>query len=285
MHTARGTIFSIEEFSTFDGPGIRATVFLKGCPLRCVWCHNPEGQRFVPEVVRSPNGCLNCGACLAAGKAATGTPTLTEESIPVCPRHLVRRCGEELDADALCRRLAKNAALLNAADGGVTFSGGEPLAQPDFLLAALRGLDGVTHRAIQTTGFTAPEVFRQVLEHCDYVLYDLKLMDSAAHRHYTGVPNETILQNFRTLAGSGKPLTVRIPLIPAVNDTAENLTATARFLRENGIDKVEMLPYNRMAGGKYAMLGRQYTPGFDESAEPQPHKELFTEYGIEVDIL
>ena len=128
-------------------------------------------------------------------------------------------------------------------------------------------------------------MFRQVLDNCDYVLYDLKLMDSAAHRHYTGVSNETILQNFRTLAASGKPLAVRIPLIPAVNDTVENLTATARFLRENGIDRAEMLPYNRMAGGKYAMLGRQYTPGFDESAEPQPHKELFTEYGIEVDIL
>ena len=237
------------------------------------------------EVVRSPNGCLGCGACLAAGKAASGTPSLTEESIAVCPRHLVRRCGEESDADALCRRLAKNTALLNAAGGGVTFSGGEPLAQPDFLLAVLHGLDGVTHRAVQTTGYAAPEVFRQVLDSCDYVLYDLKLMDSAAHRQYTGVPNETILQNFRTLAASGKPLAVRIPLIPAVNDTAENLTATARFLRENGIDRVEMLPYNKMAGGKYAMLGRRYTPGFDETAEPQPRRELFKEYGIEVNIL
>ncbi len=128
-------IFSIEEFSTYDGPGIRMTVFLKGRPLRCSWCHNPEGQSFEAQVVRSPNGCIGCGACLNVGEKETGRRTLTEASIAVCPRGIVRLCGEEYTSERLVGIIGKNVDMLNAAGGGVTFSGGEPLCQHAFLLA------------------------------------------------------------------------------------------------------------------------------------------------------
>ncbi len=281
----QGTVFSIEEFSTYDGPGIRSTVFLKGCPLRCSWCHNPEGQDFAPAILRSPAGCLGCGACLAAGEAETGSPCLTAASIGACPRRLVRSCGQGYTVEGLVARLDKNLPLLAAAEGGVTFSGGEPLAQSAFLLACLAALEGRAHRAIQTSGWAGEEVFRQVLQHCDYVLYDLKLMDDAAHRRYTGAGNAPILRNFAVLAASGLPFVVRTPLIPGVTDTPENLRAIAALLAQHGVGYIELLPYHKMAGGKYPMLGRAYSPGFDETALPQPRREIFDEYHIEVRIL
>ncbi|MBE6757543.1 MAG: glycyl-radical enzyme activating protein [Ruminococcaceae bacterium] len=281
----QGRIFSIEEFSTFDGPGVRMTVFLKGCPLCCMWCHNPEGQAFEIEWVRSPNGCLECGACLAAGLHTKGTPSLVAESVAVCPRHLVRAAGEDIAAADLVARIEKKAAMLNAVGGGVTFSGGEPLAQPQFLAECLHLLRGKTHRAIQTAGFAEPQLFADILDECDFVLYDLKLMDSARHKQYTGVDNAVILENYRTLAKSDTPFITRIPLIPTVNDTAENITATARFMADLGMDRVELLPYNRAAGAKYALLSQQYSPTFDENAPPETHEDIFNEYGIGVTIL
>ncbi len=281
----QGTVFSIEEFSTYDGPGIRSTVFLKGCPLRCSWCHNPEGQEHAAVIVRSPAGCLGCGACLAAGAAETGTPCLTQASIAACPQRLVRLCGQVLTVEGLLDRLDKNLPLLAAAGGGVTFSGGEPLAQPDFLLACLAALQGRAHRAIQTSGWAGEDVFRQALTRCDYVLYDLKLMDDTLHRQYTGQSNAPVLRNFALLAASGPPFVVRTPLIPGVTDTQQNLTAIAALLAQNGVKYIELLPYHKMAGGKYPMLGRQYTPGFDETALPQPRQEIFEKYHIEVRVL
>jgi len=280
-----GRVFSIEEFSTYDGPGIRMTVFLKGCPLRCMWCHNPEGQRFEKEMARSPNGCLECGACLRMGEKLTGVPCLVPESAAVCPRHLVRQCGEDYTPEELVAKIEKNLAILNMSGGGVTFSGGEPLCHAEFVIACMRLLKGRTHRALQTCGFAPAETFQRVLAECDYVLYDLKLMDDAKHRHYTGVSNEQILKNYRTLAASGKGLCTRIPLIPTVNDTEENITATARFMRECGVSYVELLPYNKMAGGKYLMLGRTYETDFDGSIEPVVQTQIFNTYGIEVKVL
>lgn len=280
-----GRIFSIEEFSTFDGPGVRMTVFLKGCPLSCEWCHNPEGQSFEMQWVRSPNGCLGCGACLEAGRRACGTPSLTAESAAACPRHLVRAAGEELTAAELVARLEKNLGMVNAVGGGVTFSGGEPLAQPVFLKACLQQLAGKTHRALQTSGFASPQLFADVLPHCDYVLFDLKLMDREQHKRYVGADNAWILKNYRTLADSGVPFITRIPLIPTVNDTAENITATARFMAECGVTKIELLPYNRAAGAKYALLSKMYAPSFDGDLPPQPHREIFEQYGIGVTIV
>ena len=280
-----GKIFSIEEFSTFDGPGVRMTIFFKGCPMRCMWCHNPESQGFDDEIVRSPNGCLECNACLRVGEEKTGVPSLVEESIGVCPRHLIRHCGEDVTSEELLARVEKKREMLNLCNGGVTFSGGEPLAQPDFLLECLKGLKGKTHRAIQTCGLCDPATFEQILAECDYVLYDLKLIDPIAHQHYTNCKNEKILKNFQSLAKSGKEFITRVPLIPTVTDTEENLTAIAALLKENGVRQVELLPYHKTAGAKYKMLGRRYEITFDPSILPNPHTEIFKNYDIEVKLL
>ena len=280
-----GKIFSIEEFSTFDGPGIRETIFLKGCPLKCTWCHNPEGQSFETMVVKSPNGCLNCGLCTEKGRELTGIPSLVKESVAVCPRNLVRICGEDKSAEELIKIIDKNIAILNASGGGVTFSGGEPLSQPEFLLECLKLLKGKTNRAIQTTGFASEKIFSEIIKNCEYVLYDLKLMDDEKHKFFVGGSNKNILKNYQSLAKSGVQFITRIPLIPTVNDTVENLEATAKFMKENGVKKIEILPYNKMAGGKYKLIGKEYTPGFDVTIEPSPRKEIFEKYEIEVRVL
>ena len=280
-----GTIFAVEEFSTYDGPGMRMTVFLKGCPLSCEWCHNPEGQSFDSAWVRSPNGCLSCGACLEAGRRERGTPCLTEASREVCPRRLVRLCGEEYTPEELLARLEKNLTVLNAVGGGVTFSGGEPLAQSEFLLACLRGLRGRTHRAVQTSGYASAEVLGDVLRETEFVLYDLKLMDDALHRRYTGVSNAAILDNYRLLAESDTEFITRVPLIPSVTDTQQNITAIAAFMDSLGVRRVELMPYNTMAGSKYALVDRKYCPSFDTSVTPTPHGDIWGQYGIEVTVL
>lgn len=280
---SEGTVFSIEEFSTFDGPGIRTTVFLKGCPLRCIWCHNPEGQSFEDQILRNPNGCIGCGKCLRAGTRGSGELRLTEESIEVCPRNLVRRCGERYTPQAFCGRLLKNEELLR--EGGVTFSGGEPLAQPAFLLQCLTLLRGRLNRAVQTSGYCDPNVFLTVLEQTDYMLFDLKLMDREEHLRDTGVSNDCILENFRALCRSGAAFCVRVPLIPGVTDTEENLRAIAAIMKENGARMAELLPYNRMAGGKYALAGMHYAPTFDEGQEVAVRRELFEDAGIRIKVL
>ena len=272
-----GTIFSIEEFSTFDGPGVRCTVFLKGCPLRCQWCHNPEGQLFQPQILRSPNGCIQCGSC--------SNTRMTKESIPLCPQHLYRICGETISPEKLVERLSDKFWMLNTASGGITFSGGEPLSQPEFLDECLSLLKSRVHRAIQTSGYTDKNTFYRILKNTDYVLFDLKLIDSEKHKHFTGVDNTTILNNYKTLASSGVPFVTRIPLIPGVNDTAENLTATANFISQLGVKQIDLLPYNRAAGAKYKSIGRLYSPDFNENQAPQIHEDIFEAFNIEVKVL
>ncbi|MBE6577843.1 MAG: radical SAM protein [Ruminococcaceae bacterium] len=273
-----GTVFSIEEFSVFDGDGIRMTVFLKGCPLRCEWCHNPEGQRREREVCRSMNGCIECGACLTYGE-------LGESSITACPRGLVRYVGDVYTVEDIVRIVSANADILNVSGGGVTFSGGEPLMQSAFLRGCLCELRGVTDRAIQTAGYCEKDTFLQVLSDCDRVLYDLKLIDDADHIRYTGVSNRMILENYRALSKSGKPFVTRIPLIPTVTDTEKNIEGIADLMKECGVSYVELMPYNKMAGSKYASLARKYEVSFEEHIEPCAHVEIFKEYGIEVKIL
>ncbi len=282
---SKGKIFSIEEFSVFDGPGIRMSVFFKGCPLRCVWCHNPEGQEFETQIVRSPNGCQECYACLEAGRRQTGKPCLVEQSIAVCPNNLLRFCGQDVTVAEIVGVVLKKAELLKMSGGGVTFSGGEPLAQAEFLNNCLLALDGKVHRAIQTTGFCQTDTFLKILSNCDFVLYDLKHMDSEIHKKYTGVGNEKILENYKLLASSKKEFITRVPLIPTVNDTESNIAMLCEFLTQNGVNKIELLPYNRSAGAKYKLVGRDYSVDFDENAAVNTHMEIFNKYKIEVKVL
>ena len=282
----KGTVFSIEEFATFDGPGIRMTVFLKGCPLRCTWCHNPEGQRAAAEYRRSPNGCTGCGACLRAAQTMPdGTLRLTRQSLQACERGLIRPCGEEYTPEELCRRLLKNERILRMNGGGVTFSGGEPTAQAPFLRACLSLLDGHLHRAIQSCGYTDEGTFDALLSECDYMLYDLKLIDPAQSRRYCGVDNAPILRNYRALAASALPFVTRIPLIPGVTDTEENLTDIARLMASCGVDYAELLPYNRMAGSKYASVLREYNPQFDTERAVTSREDIFARHGIRIQIM
>lgn len=273
-------VFSVEEFSVFDGPGIRTSVFLMGCPLHCEWCHNPEGQSFKNFILRSPNGCTKCGNCLKFAINDGGKTVFTENSIKNCPNALLRHCAEEYTAEELCAKLEKNIFMLNAAGGGVTFSGGEPTSSPDFLLECLSLLEGKTNRAVQTCGYCSPSVFAKVLDNCDYMLFDIKLVDEALHKRYTGVSNSAILQNFRTLVSSERKFVIRMPLIPTVTDTEENIEAVACLLEQNGINYIELLPYNKMAGSKYRLAGKVYKPSFDESIPVTIRTELFAKHGI-----
>lgn len=279
------TVFSIEEFTTYDGPGIRTTVFIKGCPLSCVWCHNPEGQNPLSEFMRSNQGCEGCGACVKASREVNGERVLTQESALACPHSLIKTCGIEYTSHALVKKLEPMLKILNLNDGGITFSGGEPLFNPDFLYECLVLLKGKTNRAIQTTGYCDSATFTKILGECDFVLYDLKFIDSDLHEKYCGVDNEQILKNYEILAQSKIPFITRVPLIPTVNDTIENLTATAKLLQRLGVEKIELLPYNKLAGSKYGSLLRKYQPDFDEKKEPAPHEEIFREYGITVRVL
>ncbi|MDR1093348.1 MAG: glycyl-radical enzyme activating protein [Clostridiales bacterium] len=276
-----GTIFSIEEFAVFDGPGIRTAVFFKGCPLRCNWCHNPEGLERAPQVVRNPNGCLACGKCaplLGAGKTAA------EDDLCVCPRGLLRISGAAYTSGALAARLLKNADILNANGGGVTFSGGECLMQAGFLEETLERLRGKVHTAAQTSGFAEAGAFDRVIRKTDLVMFDLKVMDRALSKKYTGQYNDLILENFAALKASAAPFIARAPLIPGVTDTEENYGAILAAVKGSRALRVELLPYNKMAGGKYKLAGRKFEPMFDEGVAPRIDTGLFERNGIEASV-
>lgn len=279
----KGLIFSIEEFSVYDGPGIRTAVFFKGCPLRCNWCHNPEGLEAKPQIVRSPNGCLKCGRCTA--EAAKHGGVLTKECISVCPQHLIRESGVYYTADELEKKLLKNADILTDGGGGITFSGGECLMQIDFLTEMAKRLHGKVHLAIETSGYADGEKFRELLKYLDLVMFDLKIIDKDVFREYIGADNTRILENFGILAENRVTFVPRTPLIPGVTDTTENLEAIAALVAGTHADHVELLPYNKMAGSKYKMLEKDYKPKFDETKTPNAATEIFEKYGIKTKIM
>ncbi len=251
----KGIIFDIKELTVHDGPGPRITVFVKGCPLRCRWCHNPEGLTAKPQLLWKENLCVHCGRCFV--------PCGHEECRPygrclhACERGALSIAGEEMTAAQLAGRLRGYEDMLKMMGGGITFSGGEPLMQPEFVYECAELLGGF-HLAIQTSGYASPEVYRRIISRMDYVLQDIKLADPEAHRAWTGVDNAPILENIRWLKESGRQFVFRVPLIPGITDTPENLTAIAGIAGEH---RVELMPYNTMAGAKYAMVGMKYTLG------------------------
>jgi pyruvate formate lyase activating enzyme len=281
-----GRIFSIEEFATFDGPGVRMTVFLKGCPLSCTWCHNPEGQCFDTEYVRVNGQCRRCGKCeREAVRDLSGGLRFTEASAEACPEGLVKKCGEEYTPEELIKVLEKNVRLLEKLGGGITFSGGEPLSSHKFLFESLDLLEGKAHRAIQTSGYAPKEIFTEALSRCDYVLFDIKIMDEDMHKRFCGRSNRQILVKYKILVSSGVPFVTRVPLIPGVTDTEENLSRIAEFMKSLGVDYVELLPYNKAAGAKYGGVLREYSPGFDEKREVRLDKSPFERLSITAKIM
>lgn len=278
-------VFSIEEFSVYDGPGIRTTVFFKGCPMRCNWCHNPEGLSQKIQVVKAPNGCLKCGACEKVCAHKDGC-VACGKCISVCPRGLIRYSGISYTTDALFQKLKKNSDFLKQAGGGVTFSGGECLLYADFLYELILSLKEIgLHTAIQTSGYAYETDFLKVVSVVDYVMFDLKVMDREKAIEYTGRSNEPILRNFELLSKSRVAFMVRTPLIPGVTDTRENLTAIAERVRNSGALGIELLPYNKMSGSKYTMVGMEYRPRFNEAAEVNADIDLFLRYGIKAKLM
>lgn len=281
----KGMIFDIKELAVFDGPGIRTTVFLKGCPLHCNWCHNPEGMSMKRQLMVSHNGCLHCSRCqLVCLHKETGCE-LCGKCISICPMNLRKICGEEITAGDLAQKLLSDKEFFLKNGGGITFSGGEPLAQHEFLLSVLKKLKGL-HRAIETSGYSDDEVFVKVSEELELIIMDLKMMDSGKHKKYTGVENQKILRNLEYLKKSGKPFLIRVPLIPGVNDTIDNLDKTAEALEgSKNLIKVELLPYHRTAGAKYSMLGEEYHPIFQTEQEPTAITQCFKKRNIPCTVL
>ena len=248
-----GLIFDIKEFAVHDGEGIRTTVFFKGCPLRCVWCHNPEGLSPKRELYLKQNGCLSCGLC----RKPCNHPECQGigRCLHICPKNLVSAAGVEWEAKALAEKLLKHKTFFNTMGGGITLSGGEPLLQADFCVELLSLLKGQVHTAIETSGYADAETFQKVTTLCDFVYMDIKLADAEQHKKYTGVNNKTILENATWLKNSGIKHTFRTPLIPDMTDTEENLNAIEMIV---GNSPWEKLAYNPLAGAKYASVGRTF---------------------------
>lgn len=246
-----GNIFDIKECSVHDGPGMRTTVFLKGCPLRCVWCHNPEGFEKEPCLMVKHTLCKECGLCKKG--CSHDDCKAFSRCVHACPNGALSVAGKEYEAQGLAEILMKNKVFFDASGGGVTFSGGEPLLQTDFIVETAAYLD--TNIAIETSGYANEDVFKKALSAVDYVIMDVKLADSELHKKYTGVGNEKILRNLEILKKSGKAHEFRTPLIPEITDTEENLAAIEKIV---GTSKWEKIPYNTMASLKYPMLGMEY---------------------------
>ncbi len=246
-----GHIFDIKELAVHDGPGLRLTVFLKGCPLRCAWCHNPEGLSPAPQLMVRRSVCTNCGLCRRPCSHPECRPF--GRCLHICPNGALSVTGEEIEAGALAEKLRRRLSFLGGA-GGVTFSGGEPLMQPAFLHGVMNALGDVPC-AVETSGYAPEDVFLGLARRMELVYMDVKLADDAQHRRYTGVSNAPILRNLAALRQSGIPAVIRTPLIPGITDTQENLAAIRALI---GDLPWEQLPYNALAGAKYEMLGMAY---------------------------
>lgn len=279
----KGVIFDIKEFAVFDGPGMRQTVFLKGCPLRCRWCHNPEGMSAAPQLMVRTTACIRCDRCR---EVCTNNPcTACGKCVEACPLHLRSIAGREVTSSELVRMIRKNSSYYSRYGGGVTFSGGEPLMQAQFLTEVLREIPDI-HRAVETSGYADTNVFKKILQHLEYVMVDIKVFDRKLHRKYTGVDNKLILNNIKILCGGELPFVIRIPVIPGVNDNRKNFKAIAEFVvGSKALERVELLPYHKTAGAKYAMAGMKYTPEFDTDRQVWMQEEIFAQYGIRSEIL
>lgn len=296
-----GIVFDVKKFSVHDGPGIRTTVFLKGCGLRCWWCHNPESQHPKPEIILRPNLCIECGACVAAcpqGAITWDTDhTITNreqcircgECAAACYADAREIVGHAMTVDAVMREILNDLPFYDESGGGVTFSGGEPLLQVDFLLALLKACKRLDiHTTLDTCGYAPTAWVNRVREYVDLFLYDLKLMDSERHRRVTGAPNTLVLDNLRLLAQYHHPIIIRIPIIPNINDDHDNMAQTAQFIRRlPGVERVDILPYHRIGIDKYERLGRG-NPMPETIPPTEAHmnqiKTIFEDFGLKVNI-
>ncbi|MGI6216327.1 MAG: glycyl-radical enzyme activating protein [Coriobacteriales bacterium] len=307
-----GRVFDIQGFSVQDGPGIRITVFFKGCPLKCLWCHSPESQRFESEINMLQTKCVGCCRCVQAcptgsrtvkqvGTKDDGSPELKFDinletctrcgkCIDACLTQALYWCGEDMTVEDIMKKVRRDKPFFDKSGGGVTVSGGECLMQPDFMAAFLKQCkeEGV-NTAVDTCGYVPWENIEKVLPYSDLFLYDIKHMDSAEHKRLTGVPNELILENAKKIAENGGRFHIRIPLITGCNDSVENIEATRDFLLtiKDAVDLVQVLPYHKLGTVKWERLywkdeatDFETEPPSDEEVEAR--SQIFRDAGFEV---
>lgn len=269
---SKGTIFNIQRFSLHDGGGIRTIVFLKGCPMRCAWCANPESQTQAVELsVKSMYciGCKSCEKCCPNGAihCAVESPhvdrarcTVCGKCEQVCNAGALTLLGYEVTAEEIFQQVMLDKPFFDASNGGITFSGGEPLMQPVFLREALQKFKAANlSTVVETCGFAPRETFEYIYHLVDTFYFDVKLMDSERHKKYTGVSNQLILSNLKYLREVGARVFVRMPLIPGVNDSEENLLSTGEYLKKIDVHEMQLLPYHSFGASKYPTIGRTYT--------------------------
>ena len=275
----KATIFDIERNSYVDGPGIRPTVFFKGCNLRCAWCHNPESQSPKPQMMFYKNKCTECGKCKEKCPNHLESCELCGKCTLYCPHDAREICGKEYTVDEVMREILKDKTFYDNSGGGVTFSGGECMLQLEALTELLkRSKEKGVHTAVDTAGNVPRESFERILPYTDLFLYDVKCVTESLHKEGTGVSNRLILSNLEFLASKGANITVRYPVIPSFNDKMEELTGAARLIYSLGIKSVELLPYHAMGEHKWSAVNKpvvRYSAPTDE--QMAEYRKLFNQ--------
>jgi len=301
MTDISGTIFDIQKFSINDGPGIRTTVFFKGCPLNCGWCSNPESQDSNPELFYFENLCSRCYRCVEV--CPNRATTIESDGSLKIDRDLCKACGacaevclsdarvvsgREISTAEVVDIVKKDSLFYRNSGGGITVSGGEPTAQPKFLIDLLRRCQDLGfHTTLDTCGYVKWEVMEKILKYVDLVLFDLKHMDPLRHQELAGSDNEMILKNAESIGRMKKQMIIRLPLIPGVNDSEENIRASARFMSHIDAVRVDLVPYHRLGVNKYKRLGKEYllasVKSLDEEAVARV-RDILEAKGLEVSI-
>ncbi len=287
MSKMTGILFDIKRFAIHDGPGIRTTIFLKGCPLTCWWCHNPEGISPSKEIFYYEYKCMSCRKCVQAcpndAIVATKNSVLTsrERCIPcvrcveVCPTGARQIVGYEVTVEEVMEEIEKDILYYDTSIGGVTFSGGEPFMQPVFLKAVLeRCKEKGIHTALDTSGYASPKVFNSIIDDIDLFLYDLKLLNDRQHWKYTGVSNKLIKKNLGTGSGKGRNVILRFSVIPRITDTKENIDELVNFVSSlKGIHEIDLMPFHNV-NEKYKRLGKEYKMEGAQSPSEEKMKNI-----------